>query len=93
MRRADKVTASVSCASQADESLNYDKSIVTDFRDDRDHGGTILYGKYFDRPARGPRLVCPEFIPAERNAMNLYSRTKLPSRHQEISNGKSACGS
>jgi hypothetical protein len=45
---------------------------------------------YFDRRARGPRLVCPEFIPAERNAMNLYSRTKLRSRHQEIGNGKSA---
>jgi len=31
--------------SQADESLNYDKSIVTNFRNDRDHGGTILYAK------------------------------------------------
>jgi hypothetical protein len=44
MRRADKVTASVSCASRADESLNYDKSIVTDLRQDRDQSGTILYG-------------------------------------------------
>jgi hypothetical protein len=42
MRRFDKVSASVSCASQADQSLNYDKLIATDFRDDRDHGGTIL---------------------------------------------------
>jgi hypothetical protein len=31
--------------SQADESLIHDKSIVADFRNDRDHGGMILEGK------------------------------------------------
>ena len=56
MRRADKVTASVSCASQADEALNYDKSIVIDFRDDRDHGGTILYGPAIRRLVMGSSI-------------------------------------
>jgi hypothetical protein len=43
-----------------DESLNYDKSIVTDFRDDRDHGGTILYGSAIKRLVMGSLSVVSE---------------------------------
>jgi len=31
--------------SQADELLNHDKSIVTNPKNDRDHGGAILYAQ------------------------------------------------